>query len=100
MHDFFASKGIIHQTTCVEIPEINGILERKHQHLLNITRALLFKSHLPAIFWCFVVQHATFLINCVSTLLLNNATVYERLYKKKYVAFLIFLFLDVYVILP
>jgi len=47
MHDFYAQKGIIHQTTCVETPEQNGIAERKHQHLLNVTRALLFQAQLP-----------------------------------------------------
>ena len=31
MHGFYASKGIVHQTTCVETPEQNGIAERKHQ---------------------------------------------------------------------
>ena len=31
--NFFASKGIIHQTTCIETPEQNDIVERKHQHL-------------------------------------------------------------------
>ena len=81
MHDYFASKGIIHQTTCVETLEQNGIVERKHQHILNITRTLLFQSKLPAIFWCFVVQHV-FLINCMPTPLLNNATPYEKLHKK------------------
>jgi len=35
MKDFISSKGIIHQTTCIETPEQNGIVERKHQHLLN-----------------------------------------------------------------
>jgi len=60
MHDLFASKGIIHQTTCIETPEQNGIIERKHQHLLNVTRALLFHSSILAIFWCFSVQHAAF----------------------------------------
>ena len=42
MNSFFDSKGIIHQTTCVETPEQNGIAERKHQHLLNVARALIF----------------------------------------------------------
>jgi len=82
LHDFFASKEIIHQTTCVETPEQNGIVERKHKHILNVTRALLFQSKLPAIFLCFVVQHVVFLINCMPTLLLNNATPYEKLHKK------------------
>lgn len=33
MKDFFSAKGIVHQTTCVETPEQNGIVEHKHQHL-------------------------------------------------------------------
>jgi len=28
MKDFFSSKGIIHQTTCVETPEQNSIVEK------------------------------------------------------------------------
>jgi hypothetical protein len=40
MQDFFHKNGIIHQRTCVEIPQQNGINERKHQHILNVTKAL------------------------------------------------------------
>lgn len=47
MHQFFESTGIVHQTSRVETPQQNGIIERKHQHLLNVTRALLFQSKLP-----------------------------------------------------
>jgi len=43
MYDFFNSKGIIHQTSCVETPEQNGVAERKHKHLLNVTRSLIFQ---------------------------------------------------------
>jgi len=33
MKDLFSSKCIIHQTTCLETPKRNGIIECKHQHL-------------------------------------------------------------------
>jgi len=45
--EFFQSLGIIHQTTCVSTPQQNGIVERKHKHLLETSRALLYQSHLP-----------------------------------------------------
>ena len=46
MPSFFNSKGNIHQTTCGETPEQNVIVERKHQHILNVTRSLLFQTKL------------------------------------------------------
>jgi hypothetical protein len=67
LSDFFALKGIIHQKSCVETPQQNGRVERKHQHILNVGRALLFQSKLPKQFWSYALLHATFLINRVPT---------------------------------
>ncbi|XP_061370184.1 uncharacterized protein LOC133312919 [Gastrolobium bilobum] len=33
MTDYFDRKGILHQTSCVESPEQNRVVERKHQHI-------------------------------------------------------------------
>lgn len=87
MFEFCTSKGIIRQTLCVETPQQNGIFKRKHQHILNVTHALLLHSHLPPIVWSFVVTHATFLINCLPTPLLNNLSPYQKLYYKLFDTF-------------
>jgi len=44
---FFASKGIVHQTTCVIRPKQNGVVERKHRHLIEMSRALRFQASFP-----------------------------------------------------
>jgi hypothetical protein len=77
---FYASKGIIHQKSCIETPQQNARVKRKQQHILNIGRALLFQSKLPKSYWSYVVHHAVFLINRVTTPLLNNKSPFQLLY--------------------
>jgi len=80
LSEFYASHGIIHQKSCVETPPQNGRVERKHQHILNVARALLFQSKLPNFFWSYVVLHVVFLINRVPTPVLNNQSPYHVSY--------------------
>ena len=34
--NFFEEKGILHQSTCPDTPQQNGIAERKNKHLLEV----------------------------------------------------------------
>lgn len=53
----------IHQTTCLEIPEQNVIVEQKHQYIINIIKALFFPTNLSHQLWSFDAVHVFILIN-------------------------------------
>lgn len=58
-------------------------MERKHRHILNVARALLFQSKMPLKFWGEAVTTATHLINLTPTKILKGKSPYEVLFGKK-----------------
>ena len=80
MTSFHLSRGIIRHRPCVETPQQNGIVERKHQHILNVAHAISFQSHLPHNLWHLSIQQAIHIINRLPTPLLNNLTPYQMLH--------------------
>ncbi|GMP38558.1 hypothetical protein CsSME_00009757 [Camellia sinensis var. sinensis] len=60
--------GIIHQTTCSHTFPQNSVAERKHRHLLDVARTLMFNMHVSKQFWGDVVLTACLLINRIFVL--------------------------------
>ena len=73
LKDFYAQHGIIHQHSCVE---------RKHQQILNIARALKFQSNIPLCYWGDYVLIAVHIINRLPSIVLDHKTPFEKLYCK------------------
>lgn len=77
---FYRSSGIVHQKSCVNRPQQNARVERKHRQILEIARCLKFQSGLPLSYWGEFVMTATYLINRLPTQALNHKIPYEILY--------------------
>ncbi|GKB17266.1 putative RNA-directed DNA polymerase, partial [Tanacetum coccineum] len=77
---FFNEKRILHQTTCVYTPQQNGIAERKHRHLLNVARSLMFQRELPLYLWSECVLTAVYIINRIPSSVLSGKSPYFYVY--------------------
>ena len=73
-----------HEITCLitlpYIPKHNGLSKRKHRHLVETARCLLYHTSLPISFWSYVLETTTYLINRMPTLDLNMKSPLEFLF--------------------
>ncbi|RVW75605.1 Retrovirus-related Pol polyprotein from transposon RE1 [Vitis vinifera] len=63
LQKYLEGHGIIHQTTCSNTPQQNGVAERKNRHLLEVVRASLIAAKTPISYWGEAITSAAYLIN-------------------------------------
>lgn len=80
LENFYALKGIVHQSSCVNTPQQNGVAKCKHRYLLNVAQALLIQAGLHKQFLGDAILATTYLINRTPTHLLHGKTPYKKLF--------------------
>nr|GFA94447.1 hypothetical protein [Tanacetum cinerariifolium] len=63
LHAYFASEGILHQTSVAETPEQNGIVERRNRTLVEAARTMLSAAKVPLFFWAEAIATSCFTQN-------------------------------------
>ncbi|XP_019228230.1 PREDICTED: uncharacterized protein LOC109209422 [Nicotiana attenuata] len=78
--ELIKENGIVHQSSCVYIPQQNGVVERKHRSILNVARSLRFQGDKPLKFWRECVATDVYLLNRLRSAILQHKSFFEMLH--------------------
>ena len=78
--EYLRQFGIQHRLSYPHTPQQNGIAERKHRHITDMTRTLLATAHVPLTLWVEVALTSIHLINLLPTPTLGWTTPYTLLF--------------------
>ncbi|GAA0155860.1 hypothetical protein LIER_13491 [Lithospermum erythrorhizon] len=76
----FKANSIQYRYSCPGTPQQNEIVERKHRHIAEKLRCLLFQSQIPFTFWVKALNSTVFLINSLPSKSLQSVSPYYKLY--------------------
>ena len=82
-HKLFRSLGIIIKVLAFIHLNINCITERKHKHILEVSRAIRFQGHIPIRFCGDCIPTIAYIINLVPTPVLHGKSLHEVFHKTK-----------------
>ncbi|GAA0159187.1 hypothetical protein LIER_16024 [Lithospermum erythrorhizon] len=83
LEPYLNKHGILFRYSCPAISQQNRVAERKHRHVAEKLRCLLFQSQMPNVLWVEALHYVVYLINRLPSTSLNNATLYHLLFKQQ-----------------
>ncbi|XP_047314470.1 uncharacterized protein LOC124918333 [Impatiens glandulifera] len=75
-----ASDGTIHQTSCTDTPQQNGVAERKYRHLVETALSFMLSAEVPSVIWGETVLTTAHVINRISISHNSGLSPFEKLY--------------------
>nr|GEY15635.1 hypothetical protein [Tanacetum cinerariifolium] len=63
LHAYFATEGILHQTSIAQTPEQNGVVKRRNRTFVEAARTMLSAAKVPLFFWAEAIATACFTQN-------------------------------------
>ena len=82
MHQYFKKTGIEHRISCPHTHQQNGLVERKHRHIVETGLTLLAQANMPLSYWDEAFNTACFLINRLPSLTIQQDTPVHKLFGK------------------
>ncbi|GKA46039.1 retrovirus-related pol polyprotein from transposon TNT 1-94 [Tanacetum coccineum] len=74
------SDGTLYQTSCTDTPQQNGVVERKHRHLVETARSFLLSADVSSVFWGEADLTVTYVINRIPTAHNSSLSPFKKLY--------------------
>jgi histone deacetylase 1/2 len=81
LNTYFKTIGIHHRVICPHTHEQNGMVERRHRHIVETGLTLLGQCHAPLKYWSYAFESSVYLINRMPTPVLNYKSPFECLLK-------------------
>eukprot|EP00268_Persea_americana_P055142 TRINITY_DN6387_c0_g1_i1.p1 TRINITY_DN6387_c0_g1~~TRINITY_DN6387_c0_g1_i1.p1 ORF type:complete len:240 (-),score=23.48 TRINITY_DN6387_c0_g1_i1:1835-2554(-) len=81
--NFLADQGTIPQLSRLATQQENSVGERKHSHIIETTRSVIYSSHVPPCFWGKSVLTAVYVTNRTPSSVLSGMSPYEKLFQIK-----------------
>ena len=78
-YELLALDETIHQISCVDTLEQNGVVETKYRHIVKTAHSLLLSALVPNMFWGEVVLTTVDLINTISSSHTSGLFPFEKL---------------------